>query len=97
MQRSPGQTPGPAEVAPRDAMLQQDAALRVDGEETCGTEAPPVPLARVGDHPGIARIARPLGATRFTGGGRYDSHPLSFSQHRGSGATAATCAATSQR
>ena len=88
VQRASRQPPGAPEVAPRDAMLQQDPPGRIVGEKTGSAEAAPVLLPRLRDHPGIAGIPRPLRATRFTGGRRYDSHPLSLSQHRGHGTTA---------
>ena len=52
------QRPGVAEVAPRNAVLQQDAALGVEGEQPGGPEPAPVALPRRRHDPRVARIPR---------------------------------------
>ena len=57
--RSTRQRPRAAVVAPRHPVLQQYPSVRVQGEQSRGAEAPPVPLPRIGDDPRVAGIARP--------------------------------------
>src|SRR5690606_4660166 len=81
--RSTGKTPRVAEVAPRDTVLQQDAEVGIQGQQTRRPEPSPVPLAGGRDHPRITGIARAVRAPRFAGARGDDGHESTLAHQRG--------------
>ena len=82
VQRPARNAPGSPVVAPLGAVLQEDAALRVDGNKSCGPEPAPVALPGLRVHPGVPRIARPMQASGHLAARGGSRHPASFTRRR---------------